>query len=394
MRVGGRLVSIPTGLTHPACRLDARSPPAIYSPRYRAGAKTAGTAGYTARARARGDSMALFRRARGTSGADDGSTSIVAAPERGGLTPVAQWPDGALAVRPAPASTLFAGVCRYYHDCFAADARGGVLTNVFDKNQAEYLTFAEATDVLLTSRAEQIEVPLSLGVTAQNAADVNRREKFLIYGSIFLVGRGPNVGRKKGDLYCAPLLFWPARIEQEGSRAFLSIDLEEQHINFPLLASLIDSDSEEQAQAYAEAILSQVPTAPFDVNVIREFAAVVAELIPDLRTDDLQAFPELQTEDALRDLIEHDSPVQLLCASAMALVRRPTEARGVLTELQVMAGRGEMSTPLAAIFDDIARAKPGTPASASRPLNAPSRTILAGAELTSAQTRVLRQAER
>ena len=100
-----------------------------------------------------------------------------------------------------------------------------------------------------------------------------------------------------------------------------------------------------------------MPTAPFDVNAIREFAAVVAELIPDLRTDDLQAFPELQTEDALRDLIEHDSPVQLLCASAMALVRRPTEARGVLTELQVMAGRGEMSTPLAAIFDDIARAE-------------------------------------
>ena len=105
------------------------------------------------------------------------------------------------------------------------------------------------------------------------------------------------------------------------------------------------------------------------MNVIREFAAVVAELIPDLRTDDLQAFPALQTEDALRDLIEHDSPVQLLCASAMALVRRPTEARGVLTELQVMAGRGEMSTPLAAIFDEIARAKPGMPAPVSRPLH-------------------------
>src|SRR5690242_15352463 len=370
MRVGGRLVSIPTGLTHPACRLDARSPPAIYSPRYRAGAKTAGTAGYTARARARGDSMALFRRARGTSGADDGSTSIVAAPERGGLTPVAQWPDGALAVRPAPASTLFAGVCRYYHDCFAADARGGVLTNVFDKNQAEYLTFAEATDVLLTARAEQLDVPLAMGVTAQNAADVNRREKFLIYGSLFLVGRGPAASaKKKGDLYCAPLLYWPARIEHEGSQAWMAVDLEEQRINFPLLASLIDAENEEQAQAYAEAILAQVPAAPFDLEGIREFASVVGELIPDLRTDDLQAWPELQSEEALRDLVEHDSPVQLLCASAMALIRRPTEARGVLTELQEMGNRGDLSLPLAA------------------------RPILSGAELSHAQATVLRHAE-
>src|SRR5690242_2417915 len=393
MRVGGRLVSIPTGLTHPACRLDARSPPAIYSPRYRAGAKTAGTAGYTARARARGDSMALFRRARGTSGADDGSTSIVAAPERGGLTPVAQWPDGALAVRPAPASTLFAGVCRYYHDCFAADARGGVLTNVFDKNQAEYLTFAEATDVLLTSRAEQIEVPLAMGVTAQNAADVNRREKFLIYGSLFLVGRGPAASaKKKGDLYCAPLLYWPARIEHEGSQAWMAVDLEEQRINFPLLASLIDAENDEQAQAYAEAILAQVPAAPFDLEAIREFASVVGELIPDLRTDDLQAWPELQSEEALRDLVEHDSPVQLLCASAMALIRRPTEARGVLTELQEMGNRGDLSLPLAAVFGDVAKAKPGRPGDAAHAALA-ARPILSGAELSHAQATVLRHAE-
>ena len=101
------------------------------------------------------------------------------------------------------------------------------------------------------------------------------------------------------------------------------MDLEEQRINFPLLASLIDAENDEQAQAYAEAILAQVPSAPFDMDAIREFSSVVGELIPDLRTDDLQAWPEVQSEEALRDLIEHDSPVQLLCASAMALVRRP-----------------------------------------------------------------------
>ena len=164
--------------------------------------------------------------------------------------------------RATPVSPLFAGVCRYYHDCFSADSRGGVLNNVLDKNQAEYLVFADGDEALITGLGYRMEVPLSLGVTAQNAAEVNRREKFLVYGSVFLVGRGPNVRRKGRPLLRAAA--WPARIEQEGSRAYLSIDLEEQHINFPLLASLIDSDSEEQAQAYAEAILSQVPATPFE----------------------------------------------------------------------------------------------------------------------------------
>ncbi|HLY31244.1 MAG TPA: AAA domain-containing protein, partial [Ktedonobacterales bacterium] len=368
--------------------------------------------------------MGIFRRGNATQGAaagihDQTGKGLTSAdlPMRSGLTPVAEWPDPVAMATPGmtgvlhngkngangksaagPTSPLFAGVCRYFHDCFAADARGGVISNILDKNQGEYVTFSDGVETLITGQAYRIETPLSIGVTAQNAADVNRRDKFLIYGSIFLVGRGPGAARRKGELYCAPLLYWPAHIEQEGSQAFLTVDLEEQRINFPLLASLIDAENDEQAQAYAEVILSQAPSAPFDNAAIREFAAVVGELIPTLRTDDLQAYPELQREEAIRDLIAHDSPAQLLCASAMSLARRPTEARGVLTELQVMGQTGVMSTPLAAIFGDAARPDahniPGMQRSTAtaRLYNAP-RPILAGAELSDAQTRVLRQAE-
>jgi hypothetical protein len=344
----------------------------------------------------------MFRRARTTGSTNNENTdlTVVPPPERSGLTPVSDWPEVGGLLAPVPAakkpgvaqtSPLFAGVCRYYHDCFAADSHGGILTNVLDKNQAEYLTFAEVSEVLLTGQANQLEMPLSIAVTAQNAADVNRREKFLIYGSIFLVGRGPAPSAKrKGELYCAPLLYWPARIEHEGSQAWLSVELDEQRINFPLLASLIDADNEEQAQAYAEAILAQVPEAPFDLESIREFSSVVGELIPDLRTDDLQAWPEVQSEEAIRDLVEHDSPVQLLCASAMALVRRPTEARGVLTELLEMGNRGDMSAPLASIFGDVALA--GSAAGQTR-ATLGERPMLCGAELSQAQARVLRRAE-
>ena len=336
--------------------------------------------------------MAAFRQGRTATaqGAEiDGTTvDTTAAPIRGGLTPVGEWPETPAARGDdTPSSSAFSGVCRYFHDCFAADARGGMLTNVLDKHQAEYLTFADSFEVLLTGQIDRLEVNLSTGVTAQNAADVNRREKFLIYGSIFLVGRSRASGNRRGEQYCAPLLYWPAHIDQEGSQAFMSIDLEEQRINFPLLASLIDAENDEQAQAYAEVILSQVPSAPFENEDLREFAAVVSELIPELRTDDLEAFPHLQNQEALEDLLE--SPPQLLCASAMALVRRPTEARGVLTELQEMASRGTLSTPLAAIFGDAALPMKEP----SLPREAEHRPILSGAELSQAQTRVLRRAE-
>ena len=116
-------------------------------------------------------------------------TGSIPGPERSGLTPVAEWPEalaslqglaGTTGAPTGPVSPLFAGVCRYYHDCFSADSRGGVLNNVLDKNQAEYLVFADGAEELITGLGYRMEVPLSLGVTAQNAADVNRREKFLI----------------------------------------------------------------------------------------------------------------------------------------------------------------------------------------------------------------------
>src|SRR5262249_13180176 len=87
---------------------------------------------------------AMFRRAKASHSDPDTVTgTLVETPDRADIMPVAQWPDGrngnGVRGSRAPASALFAGVCRYYHDCFSADSRGGILTNVLDKNQAEYL---------------------------------------------------------------------------------------------------------------------------------------------------------------------------------------------------------------------------------------------------------------
>src|SRR5579885_523298 len=105
-----------------------------------------------------GETMPVFRRAK-TTGEIAAVPQIVDAPARAQLTPVGQWPEAALAASSAPAgpvSTLFAGVCRYYHDCFAADSRGGMLTNVLDKAQAEYLIFADGAEVLATGQVDRL----------------------------------------------------------------------------------------------------------------------------------------------------------------------------------------------------------------------------------------------
>lgn len=280
-----------------------------------------------------------------------------------------------------PSSIAFARVARYFHDCFAADARGGVLKDIFE--QTEYRVFAQGNEVLLTGIEDRMVIPVKIGIEAHNAAEINRRERFLVYGSIFLVGQGQPRGKNAGERICAPLVYYPAHIDIQGSKSSLTILPEEQHVNFTLLSTFIDAESDEQAQAYAEAILSQVPTPPLTTDALRELADLVGELVPGVQTTALAQFPTLITEEDLRAAV--NGPLQLVCASAMMLASRPTEAKGVLTELQHIGQLGTMSTSLAAIFD-----LNQTPSLASSALHEP---IYVAAELSQAQQSIVRQAQ-
>jgi len=279
-------------------------------------------------------------------------------------------------------SAVFARIARYFHDCFAADARGGVLKDIFE--QTDYRVFATQQETLLTGIEARMAVPVKVGIEAQNAADINRRERFLIYGSIFLVGKGQARGKNAGERFCAPLLYYPARIDMEGGKAFVTASLDEQHVNFPFLSTFIEAESDEQAQAYAEAILAQVPYPPLEDDSLRELASLVGELLPDLDTESLNSFPNVMTEEELRAAMS--GPLRLVCASAMMLATRPNEAKGVLTELQILGQNGATSTPLTAIFEpDVLTATDYVDTSHD--------PIFAAAELSLAQQSVVRQAQ-
>ncbi len=278
-------------------------------------------------------------------------------------------------------SEVFARVARYFHDCFAADARGGVLKDIFE--QTDYRVFATGNEQLLSGEAAKMAAPVKTGIEAQNAADMNRRERFLIYGSIFLTGKAQARGRGAGERFCAPLLYYPAHIDIDGGKAFVSVSLEEQYINFPLLSTFIEAESDEQAQAYAEAILAQFPSAPFSENALTELADLVAELIPDLDTSIVDEYPALRSEENLREL--SGGPLKLVPASAVMLAARPSEAKGVLTELQALGQRGAVSTPLQAVFEPDAVHAPNVEGDPS--------SVFVSAELSLAQQNIIHRAQ-
>ena len=171
----------------------------------------------------------VFRRGRQTDDAHQERPPIqpvvIDVVARADLTPVSQWVEGgpipARPMPPGPTSALFAGVCRYYHDCFSADSRGGIA------QQRPRQEPGRIPRLRRWRRTAHHRPGLPHGGAAEprrHRAERRRRQSPREVPDLGLGlprrARTPNVGRKKGDLYCAPLLFWPARIEQEGSRAY------------------------------------------------------------------------------------------------------------------------------------------------------------------------------
>lgn len=125
---------------------------------------------------------------------------------------------------------------QYFRDCYEADNRETGIANLFSKKY-RHVSFLSGTEDLLRGLLDRVPIDREKGVAAQKEAELYRKDKTLVYCAFPLVGQVAEGGRLPARL-CAPLVFFPATIEDEDSLAFLSVDLTQQRVNFPVLSAL------------------------------------------------------------------------------------------------------------------------------------------------------------
>ncbi len=226
--------------------------------------------------------------------------------------------ESATALKTASSSQLV----RYLHDCYRADNRETVLHDFFAE-RVERRIFLKDRDEVLEGLFDLVKIDSEKGLAAMKAAAVHKKEKSLVYATFFIVGRTPE-GCDLPKAIAAPLLFFPARIEEKVDVAYLSVDFDRQRVNFPLLAQLLGET--ESGADYLEDVAARLPTAPFDEGAIGELIGALEDCLPELQVEELYRYPELCSEKDLRarfDAARRSRELELAClpAGAIALIR-------------------------------------------------------------------------
>ncbi len=193
----------------------------------------------------------------------------------------------------------------------------------------------------------------------------SQKDKYLIYGYLFLVGK--NTKTKRKNEFLTPLLYSSCKLERVGMNIECSVQEEGLSLNTAALTGLMNlSGEEDEIDNMLDGLLDVVPKLPLKEEDLNIFLTTLKSLIPDL---EFEINTEENLENNLEEVVptynnqpkqinydniesaiednESEKPKQSLKAdkvvltnkSAIILTKRPLVTAGVLYELTQIADR-------------------------------------------------------
>lgn len=245
-----------------------------------------------------------------------------------------------------------AGIIRYFRDCYEADNRRAAIWNIFHPS-VEHRLFVEGKEELLNSFLPFTAIDPERGLAAMKAAYLYRKEKDLVYCSLFVVG-WMRAREQEPQAICAPLIIHPVEILEEAPHVFLKLDLNHRQINHRLLDNLQDDADE---KSLAERLAEKLRGGAISWAEAHDAAELLEEALPGLDSSALRRYPELISEAELRksfQAVKNDrsAPLRVMPGCVAALVKKSLETRGVINELSALAASDSFSHPLRLLFSE------------------------------------------
>ncbi len=232
----------------------------------------------------------------------------------------------------------------FYTKCYRADNRDLTIWDVFKVTDAYWLEAKE--DELSTAFMPRIPVPYKIAETLFKKRKIHIREKNLIYGILFITGKLSGIsGFVSERNICSPLIYFDADIEKENDNYYFRIDLENAHLNTPLLTEI-------SANEDGEKLLQDFPviTGAIDNLLLGSIISWINSNSIVEETLNLVRFPKLINKADVKALFYGQEPLIAVSSATLLLIDRPKSSRGILHELKTLTSNGDYSAPLRALF--------------------------------------------
>ena len=243
----------------------------------------------------------------------------------------------------------------YLHDCVREEVKSSTFRNLKSDKDNKWI-FLKEDDKLFTSNIEYQKFDGSDTKLTELMiqSELNQKEKYLIYGYLFLVG-GNSKSRKKNE-FLTPLLYMPCKLERNGININCMLTDEFLSLNTGALTSLMQkNDDEEEMEQLIEGLLDVVPTLPITQEKMEIFITTLKSIIPDVEVkfdskdtvveDNLSKDTSSSKSDEDEDEIQEEEEstpqkssgkidkITLTNQCAIILTKRPSVTAGVLHEL-------------------------------------------------------------
>ena len=266
------------------------------------------------------------------------------------------------AIKNAFRGSFIKKICNYLHDCVREEVKSSTFRNLKGDKENKW-AFLEGEEKVFTN----FDTPLTLDGTNSYLtelmiqSEMNQKDKYLIYGFLFLVGK--NGKSKKNNEFLTPLLYAPAKLERVGINLELSVQEDVLSLNTGAIAQLIQREDEQETDAMLSGLLDVVPSLPLKEDELNIFLTTLKSLAPSIQislnigaTADIKQNEsdfynnEASIEDIENGNFDFDSIEAMQNApkvkvdtlilertQAVILTTRPTVTAGVLHELMQIA---------------------------------------------------------
>lgn len=249
---------------------------------------------------------------------------------------------------------------QYLHDCVREEVKSTTFRNLKADKDNKWL-FLKDEEELLTTENDFIKLDGADNKLTELMiqSEASQKDKSLIYGYLFLVGKSGKT--KRQNEFLTPLLYIPCKLERNGININCIPTDEFVSLNTGAIAALIKkTDDEDEVEMFLEGLLNVVPQRPITQEKMEIFLTTLKSIVPDLdlnfdiseniEEDNVEKdfYEEKVNSENIDEIIEEEitkstkipeKPEKLILTkqSAIILTKRPTITAGVLHELMHIA---------------------------------------------------------
>lgn len=270
--------------------------------------------------------------------------------------------EASRAINSAFNNSFIKKLSQYLHDCVREEVKSSTFRNLKGDKDNKWI-FLKGEEQLFSTGAEFIPLegsnPKLTELMIQS--DLGQKDKYLIYGYLFLVGKSSK--SKRQNEFLTPLLYMPCKLERNGVNINCFPLDEVLSLNTGALAALMrKNDDEDEVDLLLEGILDVVPDLPITQEKLDIFLTTLKSLVPEIEiatnVDDYKEddnvskskdfYKEKIDGENVEEIIEEEETEQakqkvklekiaVTPQSAIILTKRPSVTAGVLHELTQIA---------------------------------------------------------